>query len=361
MNIRSILVINPFGIGDVLFSTPLLRNLRLNFPDVKIHYLCNKRSAPLARTHPLISGVFIYERDEFFAESKKSFFAGLRKHYRFIRQLRQEKIDCCLDLSLNTKFGFFAFLAGIKKRYGLDYKKRGSFLTHKLQITGFNDKHVADYYLDVLRMLDVPVQRCNLEVYTDPASDAWGQNFLKENKITDKDLIIGVAPCGGDAFGKDNQLKRWPAEKFSQLIDRLVKTYGAKIFIFAGPKEKTDVQLIIGSLENKTGVFDFSDCSLEKTVSLVKRSDLFISNDTGLLRFADGLNKKIVALYGPIDEKVYGPYLADERSIVVTKNLPCRPCYHNFRLKHCERNRECLKSISVDEVLTAVSSILNKS
>ena len=355
---RSILVVNPFGIGDVLFSTPLLRNIQINFPNAKIYYLCNKRSAALIKIHPLISKIFVYERDEFVKESKKSIFSGWLKYWRFIQELRKERIDCALDLSLNTQFSFFALLAGIKKRYGLDYKKRSFFLTNKIEITGFNAKHVADYYLDVLRMLNVPIKTCNLEVYTDSASDKWAESFLKENDISDKQSVIGIAPCGGEAFGKDSYLRRWPHEKFSQLIDKLVEVYAGTIFIFAGPKEKHDVSAITDALKHKSKVFDFSECSLEKTVSLVKRCDLFISNDSGLLRFADGLNKKIIALYGPIDEKVYGPYLSDERSIVIKKDLPCRPCYNNFRLQPCSRDRECLKSISVEEVFDAASSIL---
>jgi len=356
--INSFLVINPFGIGDVLFSTPLLRNIHLNFPAARIYYLCSKRSAPIIKRNPLISEIFIYERDDFVRESKKSIFSGWLKYWRFIRQIRKERIDCALDLSLNTQFGFFAWLAGIKGRYGLDYKKRAFFLNRKIEISGFNDKHVADYYLDVLRLLAVPIKKCNLEVYTDTQSDIWAEDFFKQNNLSGNNLIIGIAPCGGEAFGRDNHLKRWPPEKFSALIDKLIEIYEARIFIFAGPKEKSDVLAITERLKHKNGVFDFSECSLEKTVSLVKRCGLFISNDTGLLRFADGLDKKIVALYGPIDEKVYGPYLSDKRSRVVKKDLPCRPCYKNFRLDPCLRDRECLKSIQVEDVLTAVGLIL---
>jgi heptosyltransferase-2 len=349
---------NPFGIGDVLFSTPLLRNIHINFPTARIYYLCSKRSAPIIKRHPLVSKIFIYERDDFVLESKKSIFSGWLKYWRFIRQLRKEKIDCALDLSLNTQFSFFAWLAGIKDRYGLDYKKRAIFLTRRIEIPGFNDKHVAEYYLDVLQILDVPIKKCSLEVYTDSQSDIQAEDFFKQNNISTKGLIIGIAPCGGEAFGSDNHLKRWPPEKFSSLIDKLIEIYDSRIFIFAGPKEKEDVLAILEPLKHRNRVFDFSECSLEKTVSLVKRCDLFISNDTGLLRFADGLNKKIVALYGPIDEKVYGPYLSAGRSMVVKKDLSCRPCYKNFRLDFCSRDRECLKSIGVEEVLGAVGLIL---
>ncbi|MDD5079056.1 MAG: glycosyltransferase family 9 protein [Candidatus Omnitrophica bacterium] len=357
---RSFLVINTFGIGDVLFSTPLLRNLHNNFPKAKIYYLCNKKTAPLLRMHPLIEKVFVYERDEFVKEQKKSFVGGLKKYCQFIFDIRKEHIDCAIDLSLNAPFGFFALLAGIKKRYGLNYKNRSRFLNRTIKIDGFIDKHVVDYYLDTLKLLDSPIKRCNLEVYTDDASKAWAGEFLSQNGISKEQFVIGIAPCGGDAFGKDNCLRRWPPEQFSLLIDWLAEEYNVKIFIFAGPKEKNDVIGIISPVKHKKAVFDLSDLTLEETVALVERCQLFISNDSGILRFADGLNKKIVALYGPIDEKVYGLYPYDQkRTIVLKKDMPCRPCYNKFRLSPCNNDRRCLRDITVDVVMQAVRRLLN--
>ncbi|MCX5657966.1 MAG: glycosyltransferase family 9 protein [Candidatus Omnitrophica bacterium] len=360
-NIKSFLVINTFGIGDVLFSTPLLRNLRDSFPEAKIYYMCNRKTASVLKANPIIEKVFVYERDEFVAAQKESFFVGLKEYRKFISAIKRERIDCSIDLSLNAPFGFFALLAGIKKRYGLDYKNRSKFLNRKVKIEGFIDKPVADYYLDVLSLLGIPVKRCGLEVYTDSQSRLLREEFLKKEGISKADLIIGIAPCGGDAFGKDNYLRRWPPEKFSLLIDRLIEEFKAKIFIFAGPKEKNDVFGILKTLKNKDNVFEFTDSSLEFTVALVECCNLFISNDTGILRFAEALKKKIVALYGPTDEKIYGPYFCNINNAVIIKNdLPCRPCYRKFRLAECKNDRSCMKDIEVIDVMSAVKRMLSK-
>lgn len=356
---KKFLIINPFGIGDVVFSTPLIANLKDSYPQADIFYLCNKKAASIMESHPLIKKVFIYERDEFVAEQKRSFFKGLMKYLKFISQIRKEKIDCAIDLSLNTHFGFFAFAAGIKDRCGLDYKNRSRFLKKKIRIEGFIDKHVADYYLDVLKLLDIPVKKHNLKVYPDAASREWVNAFLEKHAIAKEELVVGIAPCGGDAFGKDNHLRRWPLEYYASLIDRLKEEFKAKIFIFAGPKEKEDVSKIMSLVKDNKDVFDFSNATLLNTVALVERCNLFVSNDTGILRFADGLDKKIVAFYGPINEKVYGPYLADsKRAIILKKDLPCRPCYNKFRLVPCRIDRECLRSISVNEAVEAAKKLL---
>jgi heptosyltransferase II len=358
-NYRSFLIINTFGIGDVLFSTPLIRNLSERFPQAKLYYLANRKTAGFMSKHPLIERVFVYERDEFVAAQKVSWLAALKAYSRFISEIRKEKIEAAIDLSLNTPFGFFALLSGIKDRFGLDYKKRGLFLTRKLPIEGFLSKHVAEYYLDVLKLMDIQPRAYPMEVYTDKESAAQADTFLKNNLISGHDLIIGIAPCGGDAFGKDADIKRWPAEKFSGLIERLVNDLKAKVFIFAGPKEKTEIGGIIGGLKNREGVFEFTGSTLTQTTALLEKCSLFIGNDTGPMRFADALRKKIVALFGPVDEKVYGPYPEDPgRAIVLKKDLPCRPCYGKFRLAPCKRDKECLKGISIDEVMAAVKKLL---
>jgi heptosyltransferase-2 len=358
---NSFLIINTFGIGDVLFSTPLLRNLKENFPEAKIFYLCNRRVYPVLKNHPLIDKIFIYERDEFEKVRKQSKFAWLKKIVAFVSDIKKEKIEVALDLSLNSQFAFFSWFGGIKKRLGLDYKGRGRFLTDKIEINGFQDKHVANYYLSLLNLLNIKPKESKLEVYADKLSKLWADNFIKNNGISNSDFIIGVAPCGGQAFGKEANMKRWPEDKFSSLIDKLIEEFNAKILIFAGPNEKREVSNIISGLSNSARCFEFTDCSLDQIIAMIDKCKLFIGNDTGPLRFADALDKKIIAIFGPVDEKVYGLYPSDlaNKRIIVNEDLACRPCYKKFRLPECSYERKCLRGITVKEVFESADKVLS--
>ena len=153
-HVKKILIINPFGIGDVLFSTPLIRNLKEWNPDVQIYYLCNKRVAPLLREQPFIYKIFVYERDDFERDREKSFSLWLKSMLTFLNGIRGEHIDVSFDLSLNTKFSFFSWYAGIKKRVGLNYKNRGVFLTHKVDIDGFSRVESITSTIDLTQDLD---------------------------------------------------------------------------------------------------------------------------------------------------------------------------------------------------------------
>ncbi|RKY34835.1 MAG: hypothetical protein DRP69_03625, partial [Candidatus Duberdicusella sinuisediminis] len=80
----------------------------------------------------------------------------------------------------------------------------------------------------------------------------------------------------------------------------------------------------------------------------------------GLLKVANALNKKIVAIFGPVSEKVYGLYpFKPSQHIILKKDLPCRPCYKKFRLPECPYDIACLREITVEEVFSAVSKLIS--
>ena len=353
------LVINPFGIGDVIFSTPLLRNLAENIPEAEIYYLCNRRTHFLLKNHPLIKKVFMYERDEFEDLKKKSRRAFIRKWLDFIADIKKERIGTAIDLSLNSLYGFLALAAGIKYRVGLNYKKRSRFLNRKINFGGFLDKHVAEYHLDVLRYMGMDVKPLPMEIYPSPESQALAKEFLRSNGLSNNN-IIGIVPCGGQAFGRDNdKIRRWPKEKFSQLIDELIEKYKAKIFIFAGAHEKQDVDDILNNVKHKESCYEFTKSIIDVIVALMQKCSLVIGNNTGPLRFADALGKKTIELAGPVDPKVYGVYPFDEKkNVIISKDLDCSPCYKKFRINPCERNLACLEKIEVDEVMDAVKQLI---
>ena len=357
---KSFLVINPFGIGDVLFSTPLLRNLKKAYPDSDIFYLCNRRTHILLENNPLIARTFIYERDEFEAEKEKSRFAWFRKYTDFVISIRRKHIDVAIDLSLNSKFGFFCWAAGIRKRIGLDYKKRGRFLTDKFCLKGFDDKHVAAYYLDVLKLIGLNPEECGLEVYLNNKSRQWVKNLLAKESIGHDSLVVGIAPCGGQAFGDKAWTKRWDINRYAELARRLIDKFSAKIFIFAGRGEKKEVLQMLSGIHNRESCYEFTDSSLDKIVALVDRCNLFIGNDTGPLRFADALDKPLIGIFGPVDEKVYGVFPESRRKIIITEDVDCRPCYRRFKLPECKYNRRCLNDISVEKVFNAAETLIDK-
>jgi len=352
-----ILVINPFGIGDVLFSTPLLKNLRKNFPESFIAYFCNKRVAPLLQNNPCIDEVFVFEKDEWRALWKKSRFVFIKKFFMFLSQIRKRKFHIAIDLSLGRQYSFFLWLIRVPKRIGFDYKERGVFLTHKIKIEGYHYKPIPAYYLELCKFLDITPAEEKLEIFLKPEEEERIKNILKEYGFDlEKDLIIGIIPGGGASWGKDAYLKHWDYNKVACLIDDLIKRYNAKIIIFGDEKEKDICEGI--SQKVKFRVLNLAGkTDLRSLAGFMKQCKLIVCNDGGPLHMAVALGVKTVSIFGPVNEKVYGPYPASFEHIVITKDVPCRPCYWKFRMPRCEK-RVCLEEIEPQEVMQAIRMLL---
>ncbi|KKR29874.1 MAG: Glycosyl transferase family 9 [Candidatus Gottesmanbacteria bacterium GW2011_GWC2_39_8] len=361
---KNILVINPFGIGDVLFSTVLVRQLRKNNPNSYIAYICNLKVKDILATNPDINEVFVFERDEYRSEWKKSKIRGIKKFLGFWREVKKKKFDVVFDLSLGKEYAFLCWWVGIKERKGFNYKKRGRFLTHKIEFDGFNDKPVAEYYLDLFYLNKIasltPFARndeliCHCEepqrgdeaistvLVTTEHDKEYIDNFLNQSGIKDNDILIGIAPGGGMSFGLKNQdRRRWPVKKFAELADKVIEKFNARIILIWGPGEEKLVQEIAILMKQKPLITPAT--KIREMAELCKRCKLVICSEGGPLHIANSHDVKTISIFGPVDEKVYGPYPLGENNIVVTSDVDCRPCYKKFKLPECS-NRKCLEDI----------------
>jgi len=355
---KKVLIINPFGIGDVLFTTPVIRAIKDSEPYSFIGYWCNERVKDILKSNPNIDKVIALSRGDLKKVYRKSIFQGTHRFIKLLNEIKREKFDILLDLSLDHRYSLIAKITGIRKRIGFDYKNRGRFLTEKIGIDGYSDKHVVEYYLDLLKPLGIKPVSFNPELVLSEEGKMRAASMLAEYGIVDKDLVIGIAPGGGASWGKDAHLKHWPAIKFAQLADKIIDNFRAKIVILGDESEKSIAEEIIKSMHNKplnlTGRL-----SLEELGAVINDLRVLIANDGGPLHMAAALGKKTVSFFGPVDPKVYGPYPYGEKEHIILKNnLPCSPCYVNFRLLSCNRNKECLEAIDVDSAVDAVKKLL---
>jgi len=338
---------NPYGIGDVLFTTPLVANLRLCWPQAKIAYLANRRTADFLRSQPGIHQVLVYERDEF---------AGhFSKYIELWQNIRQQGFDGVFDFSLNSGLGFLCAASGIRRRIGFDYRKRGKFLTDRLDLAGYEGRHVIEYYLDLLRLIDVPVQtnRMTLDI---PAQELqWAKDWIKKQAIDPAKPLIAVLPGGGASWGQSAGLKRWGASKYAHLIDKIVENFDAAVILMGDPKERELCREVAGET-NFPVYFAVGETSVLGMAALLTQCRAAILNDGGPLHVAVAVGVRTISIFGPVDPAVYGPYpVADH--LVVRKNLPCQPCYRRFRMARCG-HINCLGELSVDDVYRKVQGIL---
>lgn len=355
-----ILIINPFGIGDVIFSTPLIQALKERYPESFIGYVCNRRAHEILKSDPSLNRVFIYEKDDYRCEWKRSRFVCFKKIVGFLLDVKKERFDIAIDLSLSYQYSLLSGLIGIRKRVGFNYRNRGRFLTDRIEISGFEKKHVAEYYLDVLSLLGLQAADCKpgrLKVHLTQKDISWADSFLRCEGVRDDDTLIGVIPGCGASWGKDAVSRRWAREKFAQVCDRLIDLYGAKV-VLLGDATEAEICGHVKKRMKHSPVMACGQTSLGGLLGIMKRCRLVVTNDGGPLHMAVGLGVKTVSIFGPVDEKIYGPYPKTSDHVIVSKTgMPCRPCYRKFKLNKCQ-DGTCLKAIEPEEVLAAVQKII---
>lgn len=348
---KNILVINTFGIGDVLFTTPLVKTLRRHMPDARIDFLCNERTRYILKENRNLNDIIVYEKDDFRDVLKKSKIAFVKKILSFIRTFRKKRYDLVVDLSLGYQMSFILKLIGVKKRIGFNFRNRGRFLTDKLTIDGFNEKHAIEYYLDVLKLIGIEdTEERNIELELSDEIKEWADDFIQTNSLKGKTLV-GIAPGGGKSWGEAAIYRRWKPENFSYVALNLLKKKDDLAFMIFGSKDENFLcERIEKDLEGKA-INMCGKLSLPQSISLIRMCHNLLCNDGGILHIAVSQGVKTVSIFGPVYCVVYGPYPPNDRNkVAIAENVDCRPCYKSFKYKECHSYR-CLTDIDKDKVV----------
>ena len=348
-----VLLINPFGIGDLLFSTPLIGILKRELPNTAISYICNKRSMEVIEKDKRIHKIFVFEKGDYKKLWNESPLSCLKKLGSFLKTIRNERFDIAIDMSMGHQYGLFLSLVRVPLRVGFDYKGRARFHNARLRFDGFDDKPIAEYYKDLLRLIGIDVSNEPIKIYLDKEDEQYIENFFKNNAFTDSDKIIGIAPGGGVSFGEKNiAFKRWPAEKFACLADAFQKRLRAKVILIWAPGEEDLLKSITSLMETRPIIAPKT--TIRQSAALFSRCHCVVCNDGGPLHIAAASGARTVSIFGPSDEDIYGPYPKGVDHAIVSKEIQCRPCYKKFKIPECSR-LSCLKDLNVQDLFDAVN------
>lgn len=334
-----------------MFSSVLIDVLKSNFPFAELYFICNGRTYEVLEKCPDLEKIFIFEKGHYKGLWRKSKAGAVKKFLSFLGQIKKERFDLAIDLSMGSQYSFFLMLLGVPERIGFNYKNRGRFLTKKLEFDGFNEKAIPEYHLDVARLLDLKIESPSTRICLDKMDEEYIDEFFKRSGV-EKKLIFSITPGGGVSFGKEKiSFKRWDEENFSRLIDMLMGELNGEVILIWGPGEEDLIKKINRRTKNKP--ITAPPTTIRQMAALMKRSSVVICNDSGPLHVAAAVGARTVSVFGPSDETVYGAYPPSGKHLIVTKDIDCRPCYKKFRLPECE-GRACLRGVDPKNVFLAV-------
>lgn len=281
---KNILIVRTDRVGDVVLTTPAIRALRGAYPHSRISILVAPRTRDLVEGNPDLDEVLVDDR----GKEHKGPFGFLKLVYC----LRQKKFDLAIIFHTKKRTNLTCFLAGIPSRIGYKNNKLGFLLTHPLRDTRHEGKkHEVQYCLDVLQELGITAAtHWDLYVPVKKEAEQWVEQFCREHRISAQDRLIAIHA------GASDPSRRWPEERFADLIDKLIEDYSGKIVII-GTADIRKINREIISLAHHP-VLDLTGMmTISQLVSLFKRCDLLISNDSGPVHIAAAVGTPVIAIF----------------------------------------------------------------
>ncbi len=347
---KRVLIVNPFGLGDCLFLSPVFRALKEQGKVEKTVLLVGSRTEELFKHHPFVDEVIPIDRDWLRSQNPWKKFQHLRE---LTGRLKREKFDALIDVSMSREYAFLAqFFLGIPKRVGFDYHRRGIFLTDRLAIPeGYRWKHVMEYYRDLLGPLGIEPKTRKPEIFLSAHEIREAAELLAGRGVKSSEPFAVLVPGGGESWGRDARFKRWPAEHFAGLIRKLEKELPSRHVVILGSLgERPLGETLTANLPGFEVVNWMGERTLRESLSVLSLAACVFTNDGGLCHAARALERPTAAIFGPVDPGVYGPYPVSENNIVMhRKDLPCQPCYRSFRYNSGCQTIECLNEFSPEQ------------
>ena len=344
-----LLVVMPSWVGDTVMATPLLRALRSLYPSAQITCLTRNVVRPILDACPWVDRIVtVRPRRKGSRQSRRKGVFGLA------RRLAMGKFDTAVLLPNSFRSALTVMLAGIPRRVGYDRDGRGFLLTDRLvprrRAGAFVPVSTRDYYLGLVRYLGAVEVDSRMQVFTRSEDDRIVDRMLRAEgwHESDRPLVV-ITP--GAAFG---EAKLWDPRRFAQVADRCGHEYQALVAIGGPPKERPILDRVIAAAQRP--MLNLIDRGIDLTLfkSVIKRSRLVVTNDTGPRHIAAALNVPVVSIFGPTDPAWTEIDFADERQVMV--KVPCGPC----QLKTCPLDHRCLTQIDSGMVFERARELLGQ-
>lgn len=300
--------------GDIIYTSPVIRCLKNQLDDVKIHYLTKPEFRYLLDKNPYIDQLHLLKPS--LSET--------------IKDLKEENFNYIIDLHNSLRSTIIKSRLGIKSS---TYKKERikKWLAINLKINLVKPRHLVDRYLDSTAFLGVFNDNLPIDYFLDD-KDEHIDNLLPSQ--ISKDYVAFI-------IGATHFTKRMPNEKVISLCKKINKP-----IVLLGGKDVEQNGLEIekalsGKIINLTG-----KVSLNQSVMIVKNAKEVVGFDTGLTHIAEAFNKKIISIWGSTVPELLGvqPYKV-EKHYEAGVELSCRPC-SKFGLAACPRGHfNCMKNI----------------
>jgi predicted lipopolysaccharide heptosyltransferase III len=352
----TILLVRLRLIGDVIFTTPLIRALRRTHPGARLTYLVETSACPVVDENPHLDDVIAVEHTRGWRR--------IRDDLRLALSLRRRRFDVAIDLHGGPRSAWLTWATRARVRVGYDVPGRSWMYTRTVhRPRELRPRHSVVNQWDLLSVVDTA-----LTGMPEPDRDCVEMEAGDEARRCVKARLDGLGVTGRDRVAvvhvsAGNPFRRWPEAAFGELVAGLATAAANRwVLVTSGPSDHDAAARVVTGARSQIGaagsrVVDAEGLSLKELRAMMDRAAVFVGGDSGPLHIAATSSVPIVGLYGPTLPERSAPWRPD--SLATTSidagPLPCRPCDQRV----CEPgDYRCLTTIPASRILAAAEQLL---
>ena len=362
--IQSILLIRLDELGDLVLTTPLIRELRRSFPDAWITLVVQPKLFNLVEPCPYLNEILTFDSDP------PKPFRRLRLHRHALQLARQHLQPRHFDVAIVPRWhadaqhaSFLAYYSGARRRLGYSenvnsYKRnvnRGLDGLFTDLLSDSNPQHQVTLNLKMLQLLGSSPQSDKLELWSTPDDDAFAQRLLDEAGVHDGETLLAIGPGAGRPW------KRWPLSRFIELAKSFGMDSPVRFVGIGAPAEGALGREMRSQLGNRF-LNAIGRTTLRQAYSLLKRCTLFVGNDGGAMHLAAAAGLSVVEIsWHPSRDSSAAHLESPERfhawgvpTKIVRPPHPRPPCSDGCTA----RSPHCILGVETDMVERAVKEFL---
>ena len=343
-SIKRVVVRGTNWVGDSVMTIPALRALRRVLPDANITLVIRPGTKGIFAEADFIDDILVYDRK------------GALSVIPQMREWKRRKFDLALLFQNAFEAALIPFLAGVPLRLGYATESRHALLTHPLELPDWrSSRHEVFYYLYLVTALEqllfgqsaICESEPDASIQISEARRVEATELLRAYGVTEDDALVAI--CPGSI---NSRAKRWPAEAYAALADRLIESRRRVLLI--GSKDEVDVSEEVTRRMRHQPVVLTGKTNLDQVTAVLGRADLIVTNDTGPAHIGAALGRPTIVIFGPTNPLTTRPFSLDAE---ILRHPPeCAPCM----LRDCPIDHRCMTAITVEEVFERSHALLKR-
>ncbi len=344
-DIKRVVVRGTNWVGDSVMTVPALRALRRLLPDARITLALRPSAKGIFSEVDFLDEVLVYDRRNAFSVISQ------------VREWRRREFDLAVLFQNAFEAALIPFLAGVPLRLGYATEARQALLTHPLPLPDWrSSKHEVFYYLFLITALEQLLSGTSTVCETDPdislsiseTRKAEAAELLRSYGVSEEKSLVAI--CPGSI---NSRAKRWPADRFAALADRLMDQQ-RQVVIIGSPDELDVTNEVTSRMRNRPVVLT-GKTTLDQITAALSLSDLVVTNDTGPAHIAAALGCPTIVIFGPTNPLTTRPF--SFKAEILRQPPDCAPCM----LRDCPIDHRCMTAITVDDVFERSHALLKRS